>query len=80
MVPFLVGGILIIIYRRRLADAFAASNRAFYGNLLGDERTARLEGRPGTRRHRFNQAWGRWFLLFFGLAWIAISLLSSSVR
>ena len=75
MVPFLVGGILIIVYRHRLADAFNASNRAFHGSVLGAERTARLEGRPATRGHRFNQAWGRWFLLFFGSAWIAISLL-----
>ena len=75
VLPFLVGGVLIMLYRHRLADAFAASNRAFYGSLLGDERARRLEGRPGTRWHRFNQAWGPWFLLVFGLAWIVISLL-----
>ena len=76
MLPFLVGGVLIIIYRYRLAEAFNASNRAFYGNLLGENRARRLEGRPGSRWHRFNQAWSPWFLLVFGVAWVAISLLA----
>jgi hypothetical protein len=50
MLPFLVGDILIVIYRHRLADAFEASNRAFYGSLLGEDRPKRLEGKSGTRR------------------------------
>lgn len=74
LLPFLVGGVLIIVHRHRLARALTASNRAFYGSLLGDERAKRLEGRPGSLWHRFNQAWGPWFLLFFGLAWVVISL------
>jgi hypothetical protein len=76
MVPFLVGGVLIIIYRYRLAEAFNASNRAFYGNLLGEDRARRLDAKSGSRWHRFNQAWGPWFLLFFGLALVAIGLLA----
>jgi hypothetical protein len=76
LLPFLVGGVLIIVYRYRLADALAASNRAFYGTLLGEERAERLEGRPGSRRRRFNEAWGPWLLLFFGLSWVMISLIA----
>jgi hypothetical protein len=76
MLPFLVGGILIVIYRHRLARAFDASNRAFYGSLLGEDKAKRLEGKPGTRWHRFNQAWGHSFLLLFGLAWIGLSVLA----
>ena len=74
MLPFLLGGVLIVVFRHRLADAFNASNRAFYTSLLGEDRARRLEGSPGSRRYRFNQAWGPWFLLFFGLGWILISL------
>ena len=76
MLPFLVGGVLIVIHRHRFARAFDASNRAFYGTLLGEERARRLEGRPGSRWRRFNQAWAPWFLLVFGLGWIALSLLA----
>lgn len=69
LLPFLVGGVLIIIYRERLANALTASSRAFYANLLGEDRARRLEWLN-------NEVWSRWFLLFFGVAWIALSLLA----
>jgi predicted anti-sigma-YlaC factor YlaD len=75
VVPLIIGGVLIVIFRNRLAAAFDASNRAFYGSLLGEERAKRIEGKPDSRRYRFNQAWAPWFLLFLGLAWIALGLL-----
>ena len=65
-------GVLIIVFNRRLSEAFDASNRAFYGNLLGEERTDRwMTGRFG----RFNRVYGRVFLVIFGIAWTALSLL-----
>ena len=71
MVPFVAIGVLILVFRRRLADAFDASNRAFYGSLLGQERADRWNrGRFG----RFNRAYGRVFLVIFGIVWTGLSL------
>jgi hypothetical protein len=74
MLPFLIGGVLIIVFRDRLAAAFKV-DRAFYANLLGEDRARRLENKHGSRLQRFDEAWVPRFLLFFGVCWIVISLL-----
>jgi hypothetical protein len=74
MLPFLVGGVLIVVYRERLAAALKV-DRAFYADLLGEDRTRRLETKHGARLERFDEAWVPRFLLFFGICWIVISLL-----
>ena len=62
----------MLVFNRRLAAAFDASNRVFYANLLGEDRAQRLErGRLG----RFHRAYGRVFLILFAIAWTALSLL-----
>jgi hypothetical protein len=76
MLPFLIGGILIIIFHRRLAAAFQASNRSFYDSLIGKERADRLRGAPDSRRSRIRQAYTPIFLIVFGLFWIGISLVT----
>jgi hypothetical protein len=72
LLPFLLAGVLIVVFHRRLAAAFQASHRSFYETLLGKERSDRLGGAPGGRRDRFDRAYTPTFVIFFGLAWIAI--------
>jgi hypothetical protein len=74
MFPFLIGGVLIVVYRDRLAAALKV-DRAFYADLLGEDRARRLEDRHGSRLERLDEAWVPRFLLFFGICWILISLL-----
>jgi hypothetical protein len=74
MLPFLIGGVLIIVFRYRLAGAFKI-DRAFYANLLGEDRARRLEDEHGSRLRRFDEAWVPRGLLFFGVCWIVISLI-----
>ena len=75
MLPFLVGGVLLIVYRNRLADAMKTGDRAFYENVLGEERTLRLEGTAGSRWARFKDEWVPWFLLVIGACWVVIGLI-----
>jgi len=74
MLPFLIGGVLIIVFRDRLATALQV-DRTFYADLLGEDRARRLEEKHGSRLNRFDEAWVPRFLLFFGICWIVISLL-----
>ena len=74
MLPFLIGGVLMIVYRDRLAAALKV-DRAFYAELLGEDRARRLEDKHGARLERFDEAWVPRCLLFFGICWILISLL-----
>jgi hypothetical protein len=74
MLPFLIGGVLIIVFRDQLAATFRL-DRAFYANLLGEDRARRLEDRHGSRLERFDEAWLPRLVLFFGTCWIVISLL-----
>lgn len=74
MLPFLIGGVLIIVFRYRLAGAIRV-DRAFYVNLLGEDRARRLEDKHGSSLRRFDEAWVPRLLLFFGVCWIVISLI-----
>ncbi len=73
MLPFLIGGVLMIVFRDRIAAMFKL-DRAFYATLLGEERARRLEDTHGPRLQRFDESWLPRFLLFFGVCWIVISL------
>ncbi len=74
MLPFLVGGVLIIVYRDRLAAVFKVE-RASIADLLGEERARQLEDKHGSRLQRFDEAWVPRILLFLGVCLIVISLL-----
>jgi hypothetical protein len=71
LIAFASIGVLMIVFRRRLIEAFAASNRAFLASLIGEDRTERFER---SRWGRFHRAYGRVFVLIFGIAWTAICL------
>lgn len=73
MLPFLVGGVLLIVYRDRLMDTLRSGDPNLYTNVLGEERVRRLEGRPDSLWQRFD-TWGPSFLLLFGICWVLISL------
>ncbi|HWI07066.1 MAG TPA: hypothetical protein VNT54_06080 [Solirubrobacteraceae bacterium] len=79
MIPFLVGGVLLIVYRNRLAGALKSGDRAFYEDLLGEERTRRLEDTAADSRWaRFKEEWVPWFLLAIGVCWVLLSLIVMS--
>lgn len=71
LIPFIVIGVLILIFNRRLTEAFIAQDRAFYGSLLGEERIGRL-GEGG--RSRVWRIWTRGFVIVFGLVWTGVTL------
>lgn len=74
MIPFLIGGVLLIAYRNRIADALRAGDHGFYSNLLGEERTLALEEKAGSRWERY-EPWVPRILLVFGIFWVLISLI-----
>jgi hypothetical protein len=74
LIPFLLAGILILVFHRRVTDALQASNHSFYSTLLGEERAEKFRGAPDSRRYRAGQAYGRVFVILFGLGWIALSV------
>ena len=73
MLPFLAGGVLLIVYRDRILDTLRGGDPTLYTNVLGEDRVRRLEGRPGSLWQRFDD-WGSPFLLVFGIFWVLISL------
>lgn len=74
MLPFLIGGVLIIVFRDRLAAAFKV-DRAFDADLRGEDRARRPGDRHDSRLQRFDEAWVPRLLLFFGICLVVISLL-----
>lgn len=74
MLPFLVGGVLLIVYRDRLVDTLKSGDQSLYTSVLGEDRVLRLEGRPDSRWQRFKDAWVPSFLLLIGVLWVLISL------
>lgn len=73
MLPFLVGGVLLIVYRDRILDTLRGGDPTLYTNVLGEDRVRRLEGRPESLWQRVDD-WGPSFLLIFGIFWVLISL------
>ena len=78
MLPFLVGGVLMIVYRDSLAAPFRTDDPTFYENVLGEERTRRLEDKAGSRLQRFDESWLPKVVVFFGVCLIVISLIVMS--
>jgi hypothetical protein len=74
MLPFLVGGVLIIVFRDRLAAEFKV-DRTFDADLLDEDRARRPEDRRDLRWQRVDEAWVARVLLIFGVCLVAISLL-----
>lgn len=75
MLPFLVGGVLMIVYRDSLAAPFRSNDPTFYENVLGEERTRRLEDKAGSRLQRVDESWLPRVMVFFGICLIVISLI-----
>ena len=73
MLPFLVGGVLLIVYRDRILETLRGGDPTLYTSVLGEDRVRRLEGRPESFWQRFDD-WGPSFLLVFGIFWVLISL------
>jgi hypothetical protein len=71
LIPFIIIGVLILVFNRRLTEAFIAQDRAFYGSLFGEERISRL-GEGG--RSRAWRVWARGFVIVFGLVWTGVTL------
>lgn len=74
MIPFLIGGVLLIIRRDRLVEALRSGDQRLYADVLGEDRMRRLEGRPDSLWQRFKDAWVPNFLLLVGVFWVLISL------
>ncbi len=73
MLPFLIGGVLIIVYRNSIAALFQF-DRATYDTLLGQGRARQIEAKHGERLRRFDPAWGSRIVLFVGVCWVVFSL------
>ncbi len=74
MLPFLIGGVLVVVYRDAIADLFRSRDEEFYANLLGEERAQRLEREAGSRLSRFDESWIPRLVLVFGILLIVISV------
>ena len=75
MLPFLIGGVLMIVYRDSIAAPFRSDDPTFYENVLGEERMRRLEDKAGSRLQRFDESWLPRVVVFFGACLIIISLI-----
>ena len=76
LIPFVVAGVAIIVYHRRLAEAFRASQTAFW-RTLGTPRLLErwVDPPPGSKWRRFLDLYGRAIVVLVGVVWMVVGLL-----